>query len=76
MLEYAEKLTLDPGSMSEADVQSLRTHGFTDAQILDICAVTAYNNFNVRMADGLGVVLRENPADAEFRKALLGSAHR
>jgi len=73
MLTYVEKLTLDPGSITEADVQQLRDHGFADPDILAICATTAYHNFNVRMADGLGVKLenRYDHIEADFRDALL-----
>ena len=59
MLEYVEKLTLTPSSMTEEDVQKLRKAGWTDRDILDICQVAAYFNYRVRMADGLGVDLDE-----------------
>jgi uncharacterized peroxidase-related enzyme len=57
MLEYAEKLTVAPRSMSQKDVQRLRDVGWTDRDILDICQVAAYFNYRVRIADGLGVEL-------------------
>ena len=57
MLDYAEKLTLDPGAMEAADVERLRDQGFDDRAIHDICAITAYFAFVNRMADGLGVEL-------------------
>jgi len=57
MLEYAEKLTLRPGEMSEADTEALRQVGFTDRDILDICEVVAYYAYVNRIADGLGVQL-------------------
>jgi len=59
MLEYADKLTRTPNAMVEADVVALRTVGFDDAAIHDICAVTAYFAFVNRMADGLGVELED-----------------
>ncbi|MBT8240348.1 MAG: peroxidase-related enzyme [Acidimicrobiia bacterium] len=55
MLEYAVKLTRSPGDMSRADVQALRTTGFSDRDILDIVEVTAYYAYANRIADGLGV---------------------
>lgn len=55
MLEYAEKLTIAPSAMAEADVQSLRDAGWTDRDILDIAQVCAYFNFRVRIVDGLGL---------------------
>ena len=60
ILDYAEKLTLTPSRMSEADVEALRNAGLGDAEILDVCQVTAYYNYVNRMADGLGVELEED----------------
>ena len=42
MLTYAEKLTIEPLAMVEADVQALRVAGFDDTGILDINQVTGY----------------------------------
>ena len=57
MLDYTHKLTLTPWSMVEADVQTLRSVGFSDSAILDINQVTGYYAFVNRLADGLGVPL-------------------
>jgi uncharacterized peroxidase-related enzyme len=57
MLDYVVKLTRSPGAMTEADIDSLRTQGFDDRAIHDICAIAAYYAFVNRMADGLGVEL-------------------
>jgi len=57
MLNYAEKLTIRPWDMVEADVIQLRHAGFSDAAILDINQVTGYYAFVNRLADGLGVDL-------------------
>ena len=57
MLTYAEKLTLQPWAMVKADVEVLRTVGFSDADILDINQVTGYYAYVNRLADGLGVQL-------------------
>src|SRR5262249_35853596 len=54
MLAFAEKMTRDAASMTEADVQVLRTVGITDEEILDIAVLTAYRNFITRIADALG----------------------
>ncbi len=62
MLEYSEKLTLTPKSICADDIEKLKTVGFDDRAIHDICAVTAYFAFVNRMADGLGVELEiDNP---------------
>ena len=57
MLDYVAKLTREPWSMVEADVQSLRESGFSDVAILDIVQVAGYYAYVNRLADGLGVKL-------------------
>jgi uncharacterized peroxidase-related enzyme len=69
MLEYAEKLTLTPSNMREADVQKLRNAGWTDRDILDIVHVCAYFNFRVRVVDGL----RLEVADWQVQRARAGA---
>lgn len=59
MLEYATKLTLNPGDMNRDDVAALRDVGFDDRDILDICEVVAYYAYVNRIADGLGVTVEE-----------------
>jgi uncharacterized peroxidase-related enzyme len=70
MLEFAEKLTLTPSNMREADVQKLRNVGWTDRDILDIVHVCAYFNFRVRVVDGLGLEV----ADWQIQRARAGAA--
>jgi uncharacterized peroxidase-related enzyme len=55
MLDYAVKLTVAPSTVSEADVNQLRSHGFDDRDILDIVFVICLYNFNDRMADAMGI---------------------
>lgn len=69
MLEYAEKLTLTPSNIREADVQKLRAVGWTDRDILDIVHVCAYFNFRVRVVDGLGLEV----ADWQLQRARRGA---
>lgn len=57
ILDFAERLTLGPGSMTRDDVEQLRTHGLTDLEIHDVVQVVAYFNYINRVADGLGVDL-------------------
>jgi len=57
MLEYVGKLTRTPGEMVRSDIDSLRSVGFSDRDILDIATVTAYYAYVNRIADGLGVQL-------------------
>ena len=69
MLEFAEKLTLTPSNMRQADVEKLRDAGWTDRDILDIVHVCAYFNFRVRIVDGLGLEL----ADWQVQRARAGA---
>lgn len=57
MLNYSVKLNNTPGKMNANDVKHLRTAGFDDLAIHDICAIVAYFAFVNRIADGLGVEL-------------------
>jgi len=57
LVAYALKLTRTPASVTEHDVQTLRTAGVPDAGVHDAAAVTAYYNFVNRLALGLGVEL-------------------
>jgi uncharacterized peroxidase-related enzyme len=59
MLEVAEKLTLTPWLMEEADLEDLRRSGLTEEQVLDVVLITCLFNFMDRLADGLGVRMSE-----------------
>lgn len=50
--------------MLGADISFLRTQGFDDRAIHDICAITAYYAFVNRIADGLGVELESHDSSA------------
>ncbi|MEP3051854.1 MAG: peroxidase-related enzyme [Erythrobacter sp.] len=54
-LRYAEKLTLRPAGIVEADVNDLRKAGWDDGEILEINQVTAYFAYANRTVLGLGV---------------------
>ena len=55
MLRYAEKLTLSPGDMQEADVAALKNEGISDGEILETNQIIGYFNFVNRLLNGLGV---------------------
>ena len=55
MLDYVEKLTLRPVSISRDDIENLRSHGFDDTAILQINLIASWFNYINRVADGLGV---------------------
>jgi uncharacterized peroxidase-related enzyme len=57
MLDYAAQLTREPSSITRKNIDTLKSAGFSDAAILDICQITCYYAFVNRLADGLGVEL-------------------
>ncbi|MFQ5914062.1 MAG: carboxymuconolactone decarboxylase family protein [Nitrospinota bacterium] len=59
MLEYAEKITLNPSSITEKDVDNLRAQGWTDHEILEIACLASYRNYIARVANALGVESEE-----------------
>ncbi len=50
MLGFAVRLATVPASVGEADLDALRGHGFTDEDIWDIGAITAFYAMSNRMA--------------------------
>ena len=71
------KLTLVPGAMVESDVITLRTLGFSDAEITIATQVIAYFNYINRIADGLNVDPEDwmtlDPDEWRERKARAGA---
>ncbi len=53
-LRYAEVLTRDPSSVTEAMVEGMRAAGYDDGEILEINQVTAYFAYANRTVLGLG----------------------
>ena len=53
-MEYARKLTHNPGSIREESIEELRTDGYTDGEILEINQVCAYFSYANRTVLGLG----------------------
>ena len=56
MLEYAEKLTLNAATLTNADLDKLRRH-FSEQQVYDIVLIASMFNFIDRIADAFGVEL-------------------
>ena len=59
MLDFAVKVTQDPASLTEVDVEGLRDSGFEDRDIVSIVLVTCLFNFMNRVASSLGVDVPE-----------------
>jgi uncharacterized peroxidase-related enzyme len=55
LLDFAVKLTTSPSGVGRHDLDALRGHGFTDAQLVDAVHCISYFNFINRVLDGLGV---------------------
>ena len=53
--EFTEKLTRTPGAMTPLDLDTLRTVGLDDEQIVDVVHIIGYFNHINRVADALGV---------------------
>lgn len=52
---FARQVALDAASVTAADVDALRTHGLTDAEIFDVAAAAAGRAFFTKLLDALGV---------------------
>jgi len=50
MLDFAVKLTEEPGRVTEADLEALREVGMTDEEIWDVGSVTSFFNLSNRMS--------------------------
>lgn len=63
MVDYARKLTRDPGNMDGSDVMALREAGLSELEILSLGLTVSCFNFVNRIALGLGV--ESTPAEIE-----------
>jgi uncharacterized peroxidase-related enzyme len=54
MLAYAEQITIDASRISQADIDHLRSVGFTDLNIADIALAASFRNFLSRYFDAVG----------------------
>ncbi|MFZ9433126.1 MAG: peroxidase-related enzyme [Burkholderiaceae bacterium] len=55
MLDFAMKVCLDSATIEEVDFQALHAHGFSDEDIWDIGAITAFFGLSNRMANMTGM---------------------
>lgn len=55
LLDYVKTLTLEPGKVSDKQVEALRKVGYTDEQIFEASFVAALFAFFNRMADAYGL---------------------
>lgn len=74
MMEFAEKLSTDSASMTDADGQRLREVGYSDREIVDIALAAAARNYYSRALHALGVEVDLPPGLSEpLRAALVDS---
>ena len=61
VMRFAERLSTDAASMTDADTQTLRDHGFSDRQIVDITLTAAARNYFSRALRALAVPVEDVP---------------
>jgi len=59
IVTYAKKLTMTPWDMKQADVNTLRSAGLTDREVLDLAHLVSYWGYVNRLVAGLGVRLED-----------------
>ena len=72
IMAFAEKVVVDATATTEADVDELRVHGLSDAEILDVVLAATIRCFFSKTLDALGVQPDASFAelDPAFREAL------
>lgn len=56
MLSYAEQVAINASTVTQADIDALRTAGFSDRQICDIALCAAWRCFYSRFIDAMGAM--------------------
>ena len=71
VVDFATRLSSNPEGMTDADTQTLRDHGYSDRQIVDITLAAAARNFFSRALLALAVPVDELPGlDPSTARAL------
>ena len=55
MCLFAEKLTIQPSTISKLDIENLSNFNLSDKEISEIVQIVSYFNYINRVADGLGL---------------------
>jgi uncharacterized peroxidase-related enzyme len=63
VMDFADRIAADASSITEDDVERLREHGLSDADIFDVAAAASARCFFSKLLDALGV-----RADASYRE--------
>ena len=56
IMVFAQKVTTEPGQMSEKDYEDLRRHGFSEEEILDVILASTARNFFSKTLDSLDAI--------------------
>ncbi len=56
--DFAVKITRSPDACSPADIQKLRSEGFSDKDILSLVEIIAYQNMSTRIMESLSTIER------------------
>jgi uncharacterized peroxidase-related enzyme len=72
VMDFADKVAADASSVTEDDVERLREHGLSDADVFNVAAAAAARCFFSKLLDALGVQADAGYAklDAELSAAL------
>ena len=54
--DLAVKITRSPDACRPADIQQLRTEGFSDKDILSLVEIIAYQNMSTRLMESLSTI--------------------
>ena len=55
MVRFARRVVTDAANITSAQVDGLKAHGFSDAEVFDIAATAAGRAFFAKLLDALGV---------------------
>jgi uncharacterized peroxidase-related enzyme len=69
LLAHAELVALDPADAAWEDVDALRAHGFTPAQIVAAAQVVAYVSYRVRLLTGIEALGKPAPSTAPIEQS-------
>jgi alkylhydroperoxidase family enzyme len=77
MMQFARVVARDATAVTSMEIEALREHEFTDAEIFDIVATAAGRAFFTKVLDGLGVELDAsfNRLDQNFLDAVAAATH-
>ena len=55
LIAFAEKITLHAYEITQQDIDEMRSHGFSDTDVLDIILATAARAFYSKVMDAVGL---------------------